>query len=76
MLTEASRQLGLGEMITLRDDHYLSLGYYGGLNRVSLEDVVAVPGNVDYVHRWLVRAGNQQRLVGEGVHGQAGFVSG
>ena len=76
MLAEASRQFGLGEMITLRDDHYLGLGYYGGLNRVSFEDLVAVPGNVDYFHRWLVRAGNQQGLADEGVHGHCGFVPG
>jgi hypothetical protein len=35
-----------------------------------------MPGNVDYVHRWLVRTGNQQGFASEGVHGQAGFISG
>jgi hypothetical protein len=29
---------------------------------------------VDYVHRWLVRAGNQQGFTGERVNGHAGLV--
>jgi len=32
----------------------------------AFEDLVAVPGNVDYVHRWLVRAGNQQGVCRRG----------
>ena len=64
------------ETITFRDDHYPSLGYSGGLNRVSFEDLIVVPGNVDYVYRWLVRAGNQQGLADERVHGHASLVPG
>ncbi|MGH3179407.1 MAG: hypothetical protein ACRDPF_36705 [Streptosporangiaceae bacterium] len=76
MLTEASRQFGLGETIAFCDDHDPSLWCYGGLSRLSFEDLEAVPGNVDYVHRRLLRAGNQQRFSSECIHGHAGFAPG
>jgi len=42
----------------------------------ALEDLTLVPGNVDHVHRWLVRPGDEQGFSGEGVYGHARLVSG
>jgi hypothetical protein len=42
----------------------------------ALEDLILVPGNVDYVHSRLVRPGDEQGFSGESVYSHARLVSG
>ena len=74
MLMKTTSQFGFRHAVTLCIDHSPSLRDHVRLR--LLEDLILVPGNVDYVHLWLLRSKSEQGSSGECVHGNACLVPG